>query len=314
MFNQKVNHFIKQQPLPSSFPVETDSRNINNCRNTANKYTLSEFCKDLPLQTWCSPHVAVEMFAMRPITNSKTYFENIREYLASLVLEDLNDLNTSGLNKESYYLYNEDQDNSYIETLKTDVIDKINVIMANSCNMPMFKNYNPINEGFVVTDIDLVPYVSNTNNSHLFYNVLFSAFNTTRYNTVSFKATVYQDATPIVDAWNNAIQQLKATGKANKSNDITHIYINSIDLLNNTECIEKDCTVAGYSTKEYHEIKQQPVSNKWLAVNSLENNTYNLTGDYNPTGEVNIVDDGPPNVDLLIHNLRDTIIRTNTYL
>ena len=57
---------------------------------------------------------------------------------------------------------------------------------ASSDQISIFSNFNPICEGFVITDIDINTYKGNPN--HFFHRVLFSAFNTTRYNTISFKA------------------------------------------------------------------------------------------------------------------------------
>ena len=84
MFNQKVNGYWSQNPdylnyslgAPGISPVD-----IHNCGTTIQKYMKSERCGSLPLQTWCSPNVAVESFGMRPIVNPKDYFQNIQKFL-----------------------------------------------------------------------------------------------------------------------------------------------------------------------------------------------------------------------------------------
>ena len=84
MFNQKVNHNLSDNPsyLSSSLGAPyVRAVDIHNCGTTILKYNKQEKCGPLPLQTWCSKNVAVDSFAMRPIVNSKEYFENIKKYI-----------------------------------------------------------------------------------------------------------------------------------------------------------------------------------------------------------------------------------------
>lgn len=91
MFNQKVNGFTSENPDYLNYSLGAPAiraLDIHNCGTTINRYKKAEKCGSLPLQTWCSKNIAVESFAMRPIVNSKEYFENIKKYLASIIYTD----------------------------------------------------------------------------------------------------------------------------------------------------------------------------------------------------------------------------------
>ena len=78
MFNQKTNGFLSENADYLNYSYSSpavSSLSIHNCGTTINKYTKANKCSSLPLQDWCSKNVAVESFAMRPIVNSKEYFE-----------------------------------------------------------------------------------------------------------------------------------------------------------------------------------------------------------------------------------------------
>lgn len=330
MFNQKVNHFISDNPkyeLKENAGYRPGHVNINNCRITANKYKLSNSNTDLPLQTWTSKNVAVEMFAMRPIVNSKEYFENIRKYLSSIVYEDNSKIISKKLHKNEYTLlesYGVDPITSFLQTIRVDVIDRLNDIMGNSCDkIDMFKNYNPINEGFVITDINIISYISKNDSNIYFHKVTFSAVNTTRYNTVSFKASVYQDTSSIMNKWNDSVNKLQNSEDLPINTNInskTDIYISNIDLLNNIDCTlgnEEDCLLQPYSFNNKinnNNLINSNNLNKWLNTDSLEDNSYNIDGSYELNGEIKIKDNGPDDIDNLIKELGNTYSRTNSYL
>ena len=171
MFNQKVNHYTSQNPDYLNYSLGAPyirAEDIHNCGTTVLKYKKAKGCDSLPLQTWCSPNVAVESFAMRPIVNSKEYFENIKKYLSKIVLNDVNNLNQSGMKNEKYITMNNfstEPTNSFIQALEVNVTNYLNYIMSSSYdNIPMFNTYNPICEGLIINDIDiqeLYLYLSN---------------------------------------------------------------------------------------------------------------------------------------------------------
>ena len=80
MFNQKVNGYWSQNPDYLNYSLGAPgikAVDIHNCGTTIDKFTKKD---NANLQTWCSKNVAVESFGMRPIVNSKEYFENIKKY------------------------------------------------------------------------------------------------------------------------------------------------------------------------------------------------------------------------------------------
>jgi hypothetical protein len=320
MFNQKVNGFTSENPdyLNYSYGAPAISAvDIHNCGTTINKYTKANTCASLPLQTWCSANVAVESFGMRPIVNSKEYFESINKYLASIIYTDSVELKESRLSSERYYLYEDygyEPESSFIQAIKLEVSDKLSYYMeASSDQVSIFKNYNPLCEGFVITDITMTVYRSYDNPNHFFFRVLFSAFNTTRYNTISFTADVYQDTTPMMAEWNSAIKTIensKDTPKNINSNSI--VYIALIKLLNTTNCVtgqESECTFKGYNlNSEYSQLlndnflaEQKDVY--WKQPDAISLNTYNTNGNYDENGNIRIVDNGPDNLDQIIRSI-----------
>ena len=279
MFNQKINGYLSENPdyLNVSYSApQFNPRSIHTCGSTINKYTKNG-CKSLPLQSWCSPNVAVESFGMRPINNPKEYIDQIKNYLASIIYTDSIPLNKSGLLNDSYSPMTIDSSveplNSFIQTIKLDLTNKLMSLLSESCNqVKMFKEINPLSEGFILTDIEIDTYSSLNNDYHFFHSVVFSAMNTTRYNTISFKATAYQDTTKIMDSWYTVISKIENNQNSNvNTSALTDIYISNIDLLNDTNCVigmDSDCGFKGYSFDE-QDYQQKEIN--WLDYPSLEN-------------------------------------------
>ena len=307
MFNQKVNHYTSENPsyLNTSHGVPyARAFDIHTCGSTIQKYSKQNGCN---LQTWCSKNTAVESFAMRPIVNSKEYFDSIRKYLSDIVMTDSADLKTSNMANEEYQIFNDpgtEPTSSLLNSIEIEVTNKLmGVMAAGTTDIKMFNEYNPLCEGFVITDINITTYRSTTNENHYYHAIIFSAVNTTRYNTVTFKAYAYQDTTRIMTNWNKAI------GEVTNSKDITpginkvnsDVYISFIDLLNNTTCVtgqESECEFKGNSLDNYFSL-----SNKWLVPNSLPDDTYDNLGNYDVDGMIRITDSGPSNFEKLIKDL-----------
>ena len=171
MFNQNVNPYTQENPSYLNYSVSPASPeslktvsqlDIHNCGTTINKYKKVAPCASLPLQTWCSKNVAVASFAMRPIVNSHEYFQNIKKYLQQLILSDSQTLKNTLMSSENYELlvdYGLEPLNSLLQAINLEATDKINTVMAMSVDgISMFKDFNPICEGFVVTDITIDTY------------------------------------------------------------------------------------------------------------------------------------------------------------
>ena len=320
MFNQKVNHFTSQNPeylnyslgAPSVKPVD-----IHNCGTTIERYRKAEPCGALPLQTWCSPHVEVESFGMRPIVNSKEYFESIKKYLASIIYTDSIPLKQSGLATENYTVvngYSKEPENSFLQAVNIEAVNKLNYLMGESSNqIDIFKTYNPLCEGFVIIDIDVDTYQSSSNPNHFYHKVIFSGFNTTRYNSVSFKAELYQDATPISPEFMNAIKAIENSKNVpQQTNTNSVVYVSYIDFLNNMSCMlgqESECEFKGYNlnktmfAQKLNDNMFNPVQeNNWLQYPSLSNDFYTNQGNYDEYGNIRIVDKGPDNLVSLIQS------------
>jgi len=321
MFNQKVNGYLSENPDYVNYSYGSpavSSLAIHNCGTTINKYTKANKCASLPLQTWCSANVAVESFGMRPIVNPKEYFESINKYLASIIYTDSINLKASGLSNEHYTLYTDygyEPESSFIQAIKSEVSDRLSFYMgASSDQINIFKEYNPMCEGFVITDIDLTVYRSVQNPNHFFHRILFSAFNTTRYNTISFKAEAYQDTTPMMGEWNNAIQDvLNSKNTPTNINENSIIYVSMINLLNNTTCVtgqESACEFKGYNIKSSFSqllndnFLKPPTGISWEQPDAITRNVYNTDGNYDNDGNIRIIDYGPNNLDQLIKNLK----------
>jgi hypothetical protein len=325
MFNQKVNGYISENPdyINQSYSGFTvPKRTIHNCGTTINKYTKEDKCASLPLQKWCSPHVAVESFAMRPIFNPKEYFESINKYLSSIIYTDSIKLKRSGLTNEHYYLYTgygDEPESSFIQAIKSDITDKISYYMSSSVDqVGIFKDYNPICEGFVITDIDIVTYRSHENTNHFFHKILFSAMNTTRYNTISFKAEAYQDTTPIMKEWNDSINKIMSSKDTPmNTSSLTDVYISLITLMNNTNCVvgqENDCEFTGYNLdSQFSQLLNEKFSDppsglQWKHPDVITQNVYNEQGNYDEDGYIRIYDFGPSNLDQLINQFKNKSI------
>jgi hypothetical protein len=319
MFNQKLNYYINENPSyvnTSSGAPYTRPEVIHSCGTTINTYKLDEKCAALPLQTWCYKDVAVESFGMRPIVNSTNYYENISIFLKNIIDTDAKILNSTSLTREKYSIvtdYGVEPFSSFLQTIKADVINNLNVLMANSAgDIDMFKNYNPLCEGLIITDIDITTYKSNENNNHFFHHVVFSVVNTTRYNTISMKAEIYQDTTDIMDNWNKVISEIENSKDVNNklAKVNTKIYYYNIELLNSVKCVtglEEDCIYSPYSGNNDNLTNKNnlsaPVKNNWLQEYGLANNYYSENGDYDVSGNIKIVDNGPANLDNLIKDL-----------
>jgi len=319
MFNQKVNGYLSENPDYLNYSIASpavSSLSIHNCGTTINKYTKINSCGSLPLQTWCSKDVAVESFAMRPIVNPKEYFEDIKAYLSSIIYTDSIGLKESGLSKEQYYLYTDygyEPESSFIQAVKSDLIDRLTYYMSSSSDqVGIFKNYNPLCEGFIITDIDITIYRSQQNPNHFFNRVLFSGFNTTRYNTISFKAEAYQDTTPMMTQWNQAIKDVEnSKNTPTNINTNSTVYISFINLVNNTMCVtgqESDCDFKAYNFKtSYSQLLNdnflaQPSTINWEQPNAIALNMYDSNGNYDESGNIRIIDNGPDNIDQIIKN------------
>jgi hypothetical protein len=320
MFNQKVNGFTSQNPDYLNYSMGALQMNpykIHTCGTNLEKFMVEKPCESLPLQTWCSKHVAVESFAMRPIVNSKEYFENISKYLASIVYTDAVELKQSELSKEKYKLftdYGNEPDSSFLQTINLEVTDKLTTLMsASSDQVSIFKDYNPLCEGFVITDMDIVTYRSIQNNNHFFHRVLFTVFNTTRYNSISLKAELYQNTDPMMNNWNEAISEVKQSKDLTKGlTDVDSVvYVSLLQLSNNTNCVlgdESECAFKGYTFSGYSQNINDNYSNApstldWLQPNAIAQNTYTNVGNYSTNGNISIIDYGPDNLDTLVKNL-----------
>ena len=316
MFNQKVNGYTAENPDYLSFSYgapRVKPVDIHNCGKTILTYSKPD--KNIPIETWLSKNTAVESFAMRPIVNSKEYFESINKYLSDIIYKDSVELKKKGLSNENYTIFNDngvEPDSSFLQTINLEVTNKLNYLMGESTNqIDIFREYNPLCEGFVVTDIDITTYKSINNQNHFFHRVLFSAFNTTRYNTVSFKAELYQDTTSMMDEWNNVISDVinsKDLPKQTNSNSI--VYVSMIELTNKTACVigqENDCNFKGYNFSNFSQTindnyLDNPATLNWVQPNSITDNIY-LNGNYDTDGNIKISDYGPDNIEQLIKNL-----------
>ena len=321
MFNQKVNAYWSENPdyLNQSLGAPgIKALDIHNCGTTINKYKKEEPCGALPLQTWCSKSVAVESFAMRPIINSKEYFETIQKFLASMIYADSVGLKNSGISREKYTLlsdYGIEPQSSFLQAINLEITNKLMYLFGESTTqIPIFNEYNPICEGFILSDIEIDTYQSTTNTNHFFHRVIFAAVNTTRYNTISFKADLYQDTTGMMDTWNNRITEVINSKDVNKDTSTNSvIYVSMINLLNNTTCVlgqENDCQYSGFnlggsfSQLLNDKLLATPSNISWLQPNSLIENTFTNQGNYDIDGRIKINDTGPTDFDQLIKQFK----------
>jgi hypothetical protein len=317
MFNQKVNGFVSENPSYLNYSYGAPllkPQQIHECGTTILKYNKVNKCNSLPLQSWCSPNVAVESFGMRPIVNSKEYFEYLSKYFSSIIYTDSILLNNSNLARENYTLFEDkglEPDSSFLQAINLEITNRLSFLMAEaSGNVFIFAEYNPLCEGLIVTDIDIVTYRSVNNPNHFFHRVLFSVFNTTRYNTISLKAELYQDTTPMMDDWNKVIQEVQQSIDVQKPSSNSIIYVSFINYLNNTTCVlgqESECEYKGYNLSGSFsqllndKLLKDPKDINWLQPNSLSNGYYTDQGNYDENGNIKIVDTGLPNLDKLIN-------------
>ena len=317
MFNQKVNGNVSKNPeyLNHAYTF-INPKDIHNCGTTINKYIKSSNSSSLPLQKWASTNVAVESFGMRPIVNPVEYFDQLNKYLATIVYTDSINLKKSGMSSEHYYLFNEsstEPDNSFIQVIKSEVIDKLSYYMSASTDqIGIFKEYNPLCEGFIITDVDITTYRSNQNGNHFLHKILFSAFNTTRYNTVSFRADAYQDTTPMITEWNNSINLISNSRQPTNTSSKSEVYIALITLMNQTTCVtgqESECEYRGYNldskfSQLLNENFLKPVKGLfWQQPDAITQNIYNTDGNYDEDGQIRIIDYGPDNLSELLKKL-----------
>jgi hypothetical protein len=314
MFNQKVNHFISENPfyVNKTYTPRRSAVDVHNFRKIEN-------CGSLPLQTWSSKLSASAAFAMRPIVSSTEYFSNIKKYLQSVTLSDLDALKASNLASEKYSLFEDyglEPAASLLQAINEEASNKLSDIMGMSVEkIPMFADFDPLCEGFIVTDITINTYRSITNQNHYFHSIVFSAVNTTRYNTVSFKAELYQDTTPMMSKWNKAIYDVVTSQNVPKGinqNANSIVYVYSLNLLNDTYCVsgqEDECTLKGhnlngtFSQLLNDNMLQNIVDNKWLQPPALGDFTYNQNGNYDTSGNIIIHDSGPANMNKLVKDL-----------
>jgi hypothetical protein len=321
MFNQKVNGFTSENPDYLNYSLGAPAiraLDIHNCGTTINKYKKAENCGSLPLQTWCSKNIAVESFAMRPIVNGAEYFENIKKYLGSIIYTDSIPLKMSGLASERYTImldYGREPDSSFLQAINLEVTNYLMYLLGSSINkIDMFKNYNPICEGFIINDIDIQTFKSVNNSNHFFHKVVFAAVNTTRYNTVSFKAELYQDTTGIMPQWNNNINQvMNSQNVSSSTNGETLIYVSMINLLNDTTCVlgqENDCEFKGYNMSSSwsqllnDNLLASPANINWLSPDSITENNYTSEGNYDAEGRIRIRDFGPDNIEEILNQFK----------
>jgi len=320
MFNQKVNGYWSQNPDYLNYSLGAPGINpvdIHNCGTTIQKYMKSERCGSLPLQTWCSPNVAVESFGMRPIVNPKDYFQNIQKFLGSIIYTDSIPLKASGMSSENYSIltdYGIEPQSSFLQAINLEVTDHIMTIMCQATNeIPMYNTVNPITEGLIMNDVEIETYQSTINENHFFHKVLFAVVNTTRYNTISMSATVYQDTTNMMSQWISNINQVMKSENVSNSTSGSVVYIANINFLNNTNCVlgeESDCQMSGFnfggkwSQLLNEKLLASPTGINWLQPNAMANNTYNSAGNYDTNGQIRIVDNGPPDINNLLNQFK----------
>jgi hypothetical protein len=258
---------------------------------------------------------------MRPIVNSKEYFENIKKYLSSLIYTDSVQLKNSKMASETYNIlsdYGIEPQSSFLQSIKLDLTNKLMYLMGEaSDHVGMFKEYNPLCEGLVLMDIDIESYQSTTEANHFYHKLIFSTVNTTRYNTITFRAEIFQDTSPMMEQWNKRIDQVQESKDVSK--DISTgsiIYIANINLLNDTACVlgqESDCRYKGYNTvsSSFSQLLNDnllaPVKGvNWVEPNSIVDSAYTSQGNYDAHGNIKITDSGPDNIDQIIKSFKFT--------
>ena len=278
----------------------------NPCGNVINnKIALAQLTNNNPnlpfAQTWASPEAAVIGLGMRPIVNPIEYFNNIREYLSNVMIKD--SAKAAEFSKMQFQLidsYGVEPLHSFLQSIKLDVVQKLNVIMANTCGeISMFKNYNPLPEGFVINDIKITSYMCTGHNTMYYHTFTFAAVNTTRYNTISFKGSVYQDTTKIMSAWNDSINKVMNSKDLLLNSNLnvsTDVYINFLDFLNDTSLKNVYSDLSSIPNSDYSSLE-------WFKQGSLENAKFTNEGYYDESGNIVITDSGPENFESLVKEL-----------
>ena len=316
MFNQKVNGYTSQNPDYLNYSLGAPAikaLDIHNCGTTVQRYNKSLKCGSLPLQTWCSKNAAVESFAMRPIVNSKEYFANIQKFFGNIIYTDSIELKKKMMSSESYKIltdYGVEPLSSFLQAINLQVTDKLMYLMAmGSDQIKMFSEYNPLGEGLVMTDLDIDTYQSVSNTNHFYHKLIFSVVNTTRYNTITMKAEAYQDTSTLIDNWNTNIQKVeRSVDVSNDTSSSSIIYVSNLNFLNNTSCVtgqENDCQFKGHTLgSSLLDSYSQLTPLNWIEPNSIAENTYSSSGNYDPDGYIKITDYGPDNIEELINSLK----------
>lgn len=211
--------------------------------------------------------------------------------------------------------YGREPQSSFLQAINLEVTNYLMYLLGSSTNqIDMFKNFNPICEGFIINDIDIETFQSVNNNNHFFHKVVFAAVNTTRYNTVSFRAELYQDTTDMMNQWNNNITQVINSKDVSKNtNGESILYVSMIDLLNNTTCVlgqENECEFKGYNMSSSwsqllnDNLLASPANINWLSPESITDNNYTQQGNYDAEGRIRLFDYGPDNIDEILNQFK----------
>ena len=220
------------------------------------------------------------------------------------------------MSSENYNIvadYGVEPQSSFLQAINLEATDKLSYLMGESAGkVGIFTNYNPLCEGFVITDIDIDTFQSVSNPDHFVHKVLFSVFNTTRYNTISIKAQLYQDTSNMMDNWNKSINLVENSKDIDPSlkNAKSKIFVAMIDLLNNTSCVlgqESDCDFKGYNlNKGFSQLlNDNLVDSKlsWIQPNVFGDNTYNTNGYYDNAGNIKLTDKFTPSIKDILASL-----------
>ena len=132
MFNQKLHHYLSDNPEYIITPEMTSALTPLYVHNCTNPYTSLTNSKGTASQTWTDKNVAVELFGMRPIVSSEEYLDSIKKYLTDIVLNDRLTLSNSNLINEEYIEFFDDGNEpmtSFISMINLDVTNKLNMVM-----------------------------------------------------------------------------------------------------------------------------------------------------------------------------------------
>ena len=304
----------KQMRNKENFPYKTqdiknlgswaspDVRNytVHDCGTTVEKYKIAPDSCDY--QTWCDPAVERYSFAMQAITSPNKYYTIVQNHFRQIANEgkkslkdrpnitdqnyiESNQIDDENINKANIIIYNQQE-----------VLDHITSKFNNCCSdLKLFYKNNPINESFIITEPIFESFIGTKNNNILFHKVVVSAFNLGRYITNTFVIHAYQE-------------------KISKS--ASNIYYVRFEFANNLNCsaFNKDnCLTPGYNVGINNEPldvllninnNPEPQGINWSRINSTTDSTYDTSGDFSFTGEVNIQDSGPPGLQNLIKEMK----------